>query len=113
VSHWLAATALALVLAGCGDPARDGGVPAAGVALPATAIAQYRCADGTRFVATFDNRAGTATLRSREATLGVLVQQRAASGIWYAGDGLTLRGKGRDASLARAGQPETQCQAEG
>jgi membrane-bound inhibitor of C-type lysozyme len=114
VRYRLAATALALVLvlAGCGSTAPEEGGPAAGTALPDTAVARYRCSDGTRFVATFDNHAGTGTLRSGEATLGVLAQQRAASGIWYAGNGMTLRGKGRDATFSQEGQPATACRAE-
>jgi hypothetical protein len=40
------------------------------------------------------------------------VSQRAASGIWYAGDGITLRGKGRQATFARPGQPATECAAQ-
>jgi membrane-bound inhibitor of C-type lysozyme len=35
----------------------------------------------------------------------MLHQRPAASGIWYAGDSVTLRGKGREATLARGSEP--------
>ncbi len=77
--------------------------------LPARVTARYRCKDGTRLVATFDNRADTVTLREGGRTLGVLEGQRPASGIWYAGSGMTLRGKGRDARFEAEGRAPTQC----
>nr|WP_274611223.1 MliC family protein [Sphingomonas sp. JUb134] len=77
--------------------------------LPPRVTARYQCEDGTLLIATFDNRADTVTLRALGRTLGVLKGQRPASGIWYAGDGMTLRGKGRDASFEADGQAPVHC----
>ncbi|MFV1919481.1 MliC family protein [Sphingomonas sp. MJ1 (PH-R8)] len=77
--------------------------------LPQRVTARYQCEDGTLLIATFDNRADTVTLRARGRTLGVLKGKRPASGIWYAGDGMTLRGKGRDASFEVEGQAPVHC----
>ena len=41
----------------------------------------------------------------------VLDAQRAGSGIWYAGGGYTLRGKGDEADFTRPGEAETHCTA--
>ncbi|MFV0623687.1 MliC family protein [Sphingomonas sp. ac-8] len=79
--------------------------------MPAKVTARYRCDDGTTLVAAFDNRADTVTLRRGNATLGVLEGQRPASGIWYAGDGMTLRGKGDRATFTRDGRGKTECTA--
>lgn len=77
--------------------------------LPQRVTARYQCENGTLLIATFDNRADTVTLRARGRTLGVLKGQRPASGIWYAGDGMTLRGKGRDARFEVEGQAPVHC----
>ncbi|UZK68080.1 MliC family protein [Sphingomonas sp. S1-29] len=78
---------------------------------PPTATARYACADGAQIDATFDNVAGTASLRHGEQTLGTLRQQPAGSGIRYAGDGIELRGKGDDATITLPGQPPLTCTA--
>ena len=85
---------------------------AAATDLPQRVTARYRCEDGTLLIATFDNRADTVTLRERGRTLGVLESQRPGSGIWYAGSGMTLRGKGRDASLEAKGHAPRHCVAQ-
>lgn len=86
---------------------------AVAVDVPDNVTARYRCDDGTTLVALFDNRADTATLRQGGRTLGVLEGQRPASGIWYAGGGLTLRGKGEHATFVRGGGASTECSARG
>ncbi|GAA0736473.1 MliC family protein [Sphingomonas japonica] len=78
--------------------------------LEATA-ARYACADGSRIDAAFDNRAGTVTLTQGGQRIGVLAQQRAASGIWYRGDGAELRGKGSDATIRLPGDAPIECSA--
>ncbi len=75
------------------------------------ATARYRCMDGRQLVATFDTAAGTVTLRRGGERLGVLGQQRAASGIWYKGDGLELRGTGDAATFNEPGNPPIACTA--
>lgn len=79
--------------------------------VPPTASASYRCEDGFSFDVAFDNRANTATIKARGKTLAVLDAKRAASGIWYAGTGFTLRGKGDSAAFDRPGHDQTQCRA--
>ncbi len=69
-------------------------------ALPATAEATYDCTPGgPMLMVRFDNRADTATVMLDGRTIR-LEGQRPASGIWYAGDGYELRGKGRQARFA-------------
>ncbi len=63
-------------------------------------VALYRCTDGTAFRATFDNDRDTATLTLPTGRV-TLKGQRPASGIWYAGSGYDLRGKGTAATLGR------------
>lgn len=79
--------------------------------IPDRAVARYRCEDGTTFRATFDNRRDTATLALPAGTLR-LAGQRPASGIWYAGQGYELRGKGKTATLTRPEAPPLTCRAE-
>ncbi len=73
---------------------------------PATddAVAHYRCDNGTTFRAAFDDRRDIATLRLPTGVIR-LNGKRPASGIWYAGQGYDLRGKGKDATLT---PPESQ-----
>ena len=119
----LGPAALVLLLAACGGGAPAPGGNDQGAApepaasgdtdidlSPVTLI--YRCDDKTVLTAVFDNRVGNLTLREGGKTLGVLDSQPAASGIWYAGDGMTLRGKGREASFERPGHAETNCVAD-
>lgn len=79
--------------------------------VPATASADYRCADGTAFHIAFDNRANTGTVSIAGKQLVVLEAQRAGSGIWYAARGYTLRGKGNEADFTAPGKPATHCTA--
>jgi membrane-bound inhibitor of C-type lysozyme len=79
--------------------------------IPATASADYRCADGYAFHIAFDNRANTGTVSVRGKQLVVLDAQRAGSGIWYAGTGYNLRGKGDEADFIRPGATATHCTA--
>ncbi|RHW19442.1 hypothetical protein D1610_02275 [Sphingomonas gilva] len=71
--------------------------------------ADYACEDGPDFTASFDNDADTATIALAGEAPVVLAGQRPASGIWYAGEGWELRGKGRDATLTRPGEPPVEC----
>ncbi|MCW3847122.1 MliC family protein [Sphingomonas sp. LB-2] len=73
--------------------------------------ARYRCIDGSRLVAAFDPDHGTVTVSRGGRRLAVLTQQRAASGISYAGGRYELRGKGDDMSFAAPGQPPLPCTA--
>jgi membrane-bound inhibitor of C-type lysozyme len=82
-----------------------------GDGVPATAAADYRCADGFTFHIAFDNRADTGTISVGGRQLVVLDAQRAGSGIWYAGGGYNLRGKGDAADFTRPGAPATHCTA--
>jgi membrane-bound inhibitor of C-type lysozyme len=79
-------------------------------APPPVVEARYRCADGTALAVRFDNRADTATVvEARGAT--VLRGQRPASGIWYAGEGYSLRGKGDAARFDRPDGTGQECRA--
>ena len=78
---------------------------------PATVTARYTCKGGFAFVAMFDNRADTVTLTRGAKTLATLAQQRAASGIWYRGQGYDLRGKGKAATLTRPNGNALDCAA--
>lgn len=88
--------------------------PVAGeaVEVPETVTARYVCNDGSSFSVAFDNRADTATLRQQGRLLGVLTGQRPGSGIWYAGAGMTLRGKGNQATFTPRDGPATDCTAQ-
>lgn len=77
----------------------------------ASPSADYACEDGPDFIASFDNDADTATVTLAGEEPVVLAGQRPASGIWYAGDGWELRGKGREAILTRPGEPPVDCTA--
>lgn len=85
--------------------------PADTAGLPASAPARYTCTGNFAFTARFDNRAGTATLSRNGKTLATLDQQRAASGIWYRGQGYDLRGKGNAATLIRPNGKPLDCTA--
>lgn len=79
--------------------------------VPDKVTARYRCTDGTAFRATFDNVRDVATLVLPGDTIR-LDGQRPASGIWYAGQGHELRGKGDDATLKRPNAPTLTCRAD-
>ena len=83
-----------------------------GDGVPATAAADYHCADGYAFHVAFDNRANTGTISVRGKQVAVLDAQRTGSGIWYAGGGYNLRGKGDAADFTRPGEPATHCTAQ-
>ena len=85
------------------------GDAAAGENLPPTVSARYRCMDGNRVVARFDNRADTVTLTRSGKPLATLDGQKPASGIWYRKGGYELRGKGDAATLTTPGQPPIAC----
>lgn len=78
---------------------------------PATVDARYACGDAVVLNVRFDNRAGTASLRRGDAPPATLEQQRAASGIWYAGGGWELRGKGDAATITPPGGAAMACRA--
>lgn len=82
------------------------------IATPAnTPTARYSCGD-LRFTASFDNQGDSATLELPGETPMTLAGQRPASGIWYAGGGWELRGKGNTATLTRPGAPTVNCTAD-
>ncbi len=102
----LAPLAACLVLLGCADAAApDGaasdsaqGQAAAAIASrPATVSAEFVCEGGPPMAVTFDNVANTATVQIRKESF-LLEGQPVGSGIWYAGEGRVLRGKGGDAT---------------
>lgn len=59
--------------------------------------------DGNTLEMTFNNTKGTATVNFNKETIE-LVQQKAASGIWYKNDHYELRGKGNDIELKHDNQ---------
>lgn len=59
--------------------------------------------DGQKLEISFNNTHGTATLNFNGETIE-LVQQKAASGIWYKNDEYELRGKGNDIDLTKDGE---------
>ena len=85
------------------------GDAAVGENLPPMVSARYRCMDGTRVVARFDNRADTVTLTRGGKPLATLDGQKPASGIWYRKGQYELRGKGDAATLTTPGQPPIAC----
>lgn len=71
--------------------------------------ARYRCMDGTKIAVSFDPGKGRATVVRAGKTLAVLQQERAASGIWYKGQGHELRGKGYDMTFTQPNLPPLAC----
>ena len=92
---------ISLIVAGCStDRLADG--------RPSMATATYDCGHDHVVSARFDNRADTLTLAMAGHVVR-LTQQRAASGIWYIGDGVELRGKGRAATITLPGTAPMGC----
>ena len=87
---------------GGGDTTADGN-------LPPMVSARYRCMDGTRVVARFDNQADTVALMRGGKPLATLDGQKPASGIWYRKGPYELRGKGDAATLTTPGRPPIAC----
>lgn len=58
--------------------------------------------DGKQLDMSFNNTQGTATVNFQGETIE-LVQERAASGIWYKNENYELRGKGNDIQLTKDG----------
>lgn len=85
--------------------------PGAGDAGDAPAIAadRYRCMDGAKISVSYDNRAGTATVKRGGRTLPVLGDKRPPSGIWYGRGGYDLRGRHDMATLTIPGRPPIAC----
>ncbi len=79
--------------------------------MPATAAADFTCADGTRFGIRFDNRANTGALSIGGKQVAVLNGQRTGSGIWYKAEGYEWRGKGGEGTLTRPGREAVSCAA--
>lgn len=71
--------------------------------------AAYRCDNGERFTVRFGTN--VAQVQWADGKRALLPQQRAASGMWYAGEGYELRGKGNDATWTEPQKPATQCKA--
>ncbi|HTG37265.1 MliC family protein [Sphingomonas sp.] len=108
--QWRIAGAEILPKTESGDAA-DPAQKAPATDAPAIVIARYDCANGARIIARFDNRAETAMLRRGYQKFGTLEQVRAASGIWYRGEGVELRGKGDQATITLPGEKPVQCEA--
>lgn len=85
--------------------------PSLALDLPLVATARYDCQGGPTVSVRFDNRARTASVVAGDRAPVVLMEQRAASGIWYAADGYTLRGKGRDARFNTPAGDQLTCTA--
>lgn len=90
--------------------------PRPGAAVPSPeqtvdnrSTARYRCIDGGRLVVRYDPDNGAATVLRAGKQLGVLTQQRVASGIAYSGGGYELRAKGNDMTFTAPGQPPLPC----
>jgi|GEM_PF-3166871 len=71
--------------------------------------AAYRCDNGTKFTVRFD--ANSALVQWSDGRRATLPQQKAASGMWYAGKGYELRGKGDDATWTEPQAAPTECKA--
>ncbi|WP_142781078.1 MliC family protein [Agrobacterium sp. T29] len=67
--------------------------------IPESETTTYQCNDGRVVSADFENDAERVVLRSKGAIFARLNAKPAASGIWYEGQGYTLRGKGAQANL--------------
>ncbi len=75
-------------------------------------VARYRCEGAVRLTARFDPDRGRVTVLRGGERLARLQQQRAASGIWYRGDGYELRGKGREMTFTAPGAQPLSCTAQ-
>jgi len=99
------------------------GTPSLPAGMMAIEAARYRCADGAAFTARFDREGAGATLAfdrddpdampHERGYLVALTTQRPGSGIWYAGGGWSLRGKGADATLTRPDGRSSACRSGG
>lgn len=85
--------------------------PSSSPRIPGKVLARYRCADGLVFRVTFDNLRDAAVLALPSGAVR-LAGQRPASGIWYAGQGYELRGKGKNVTLSRPDAPPLTCRAD-
>lgn len=88
---------------------RDTALKPRPAAAPSGAAAVYSCDDALGFAVAFDNDANTAIVTMGERKPVTLAGQRPASGIWYAGEGWELRGKGDAVTLTRPGAPPAEC----
>ena len=79
--------------------------------MPATADADFTCADGSRFHIHFDNSANTGALSIAGKRVATLDAQRTGSGIRYAADGYEWRGKGGKGMFTRPGRDAISCTA--
>jgi membrane-bound inhibitor of C-type lysozyme len=86
-------------------------VPSPETSVDNRSTARYRCMDGGRMTARFDPDNGQVTVIRGGKQLGVLTQQRTASGIAYSGGGYALRGKGEAMTFTAPGQPPIACTA--
>lgn len=75
-----------------------------------TIKAAFRCEDGTRFDATFDNDAETLAVVFADGPSVLLKQGMSGSGIRYEGGGYEFLGKGKSAIVSRPNLPELRCQ---
>lgn len=80
-------------------------------ALTRTIRAIYICDNSLRLTVDFDNPRRMATVRASDGLAHDLVQQQAASGIWYRAGSIELRGKGDTATWTPAQGEPTECRA--
>ena len=69
---------------------------------PPRVSAVFACEDGSSVSVLFDNVADRAELSFADGRTATLAGQRPASGMWYAGGGYELRGKGDDVTITTA-----------
>ncbi len=80
-------------------------------ALNRTIRAIYICENSLRLTVDFDNPRRMATVRVSDGLAYDLVQQQAASGIWYSAGEVELRGKGDAATWTPSQGDPTECRA--
>lgn len=92
-----------------GDNAQGAAPEPAGAAADKRSTARYRCMDGTKITISFDRENDRATVERAGKRVAVLQQERAASGVWYKGQGHELRGKGYDMTFTQPNLPPLAC----
>ena len=80
-------------------------------AMNQTIRAMYICTNSTRLTVDFDNPRRMATVRTSDGLAHDLMQQQAASGIWYRSGTVELRGKGNTATWQTDSTNTTDCRA--
>lgn len=80
-------------------------------AMNRTIRAIYICDNSLRLTVDFDNPRRMATVRASDGLAHDLIQQQAASGIWYRAGMVELRGKGDKATWQTEAGNATECRA--